>query len=179
MKEDGEICIVGVDSGTPRVLAPHPAPDAGPGFSFDGKWVYFNSRRTGTWKMWRVPSRGGAPEQVGGPGGDYRFSADGWLYVYRVANYSLLRARPDGSDEQVVVNDMPDRRMWTLWGNVPIIRRGDVLYKLNASSHELVEFQRLDRGAPCEGFDVSPDGRTVIYCAAQSQGDIILVENFR
>lgn len=36
----------------------------GPDFSSDGKWIYFNSSRTGRMQIWRVPSAGGAAERI-------------------------------------------------------------------------------------------------------------------
>jgi hypothetical protein len=70
--------------------------------------------------------------------------------------------------------------MWTLWReHIPIVRKGDVLYRVDPTLLRLNEFHRFDRGPACRGFDVSPDGKTIVYCAGQPQGDIILVENFR
>ena len=30
----------------------------------DGKWIYFNSNRSGTWEIWRIPSGGGGPKDA-------------------------------------------------------------------------------------------------------------------
>ncbi len=35
--------------------------DDGPDYSRDGKWIYFNSDRSGGWDIWRVPASGGGP----------------------------------------------------------------------------------------------------------------------
>ena len=35
--------------------------DDGPEYSRDGKWIYFNSNRSGGWDIWRIPSEGGGP----------------------------------------------------------------------------------------------------------------------
>jgi TolB protein len=32
--------------------------DDGPDYSPDGRWIYFNSSRTGSWCLWRIPSDG-------------------------------------------------------------------------------------------------------------------------
>jgi TolB protein len=45
--------------------------DDGPDYSPDGKWIYFNSDRSGNWDIWRIPADGAGPgdqraEQVTG-----------------------------------------------------------------------------------------------------------------
>jgi TolB protein len=35
--------------------------DDGPDYSPDGKWIYFNSDRSGGWDVWRIPSDGARP----------------------------------------------------------------------------------------------------------------------
>jgi Tol biopolymer transport system component len=36
----------------------------GPDYSADGKWIYFNSSRTGLMQIWRVPAAGGEAERI-------------------------------------------------------------------------------------------------------------------
>ena len=38
--------------------------DDGPDYSPDGRFIYFNSVRSGNMKLWRIPARGGEPEQL-------------------------------------------------------------------------------------------------------------------
>lgn len=33
--------------------------DDGPEYSPDGRWIYFNSNRSGQWEIWRIPAEGG------------------------------------------------------------------------------------------------------------------------
>ncbi|HYW41348.1 MAG TPA: hypothetical protein VE959_00745 [Bryobacteraceae bacterium] len=35
--------------------------DDGPDYSPDGKWIYFNSDRSGSWDVWRIPADGAGP----------------------------------------------------------------------------------------------------------------------
>jgi sugar phosphate isomerase/epimerase len=45
-------------SGSDRQLTSVPANDDGPDYSPDGKWIYFNSDRSGGWNIWRMPGSG-------------------------------------------------------------------------------------------------------------------------
>ena len=42
-------------------LTSSPGYDDGPDYSPDGNWIYFNSDRSGSWDIWRMPSAGAGP----------------------------------------------------------------------------------------------------------------------
>jgi len=42
-------------------LDSNPGYDDGPDYSPDGKWIYFNSDRSGGWDVWRIPADGAGP----------------------------------------------------------------------------------------------------------------------
>ena len=50
--------------GLARRLTSTPAVEADPHFSPDGKWIYFNSERSGVMQIWRMTPDGGNQEQV-------------------------------------------------------------------------------------------------------------------
>ncbi|MGJ8695898.1 MAG: S41 family peptidase [Verrucomicrobiaceae bacterium] len=52
------------DGGEATRLTNHPAPDHTPLLSKDGKSVFFNSSRTGSTQVFRIPIQGGTPEQL-------------------------------------------------------------------------------------------------------------------
>jgi hypothetical protein len=56
-------------SGTERNLTNNKGLDDGPEYSPDGKYIYFNSVRSGTMQIWRMKADGADPEQV---------TSDGW-----------------------------------------------------------------------------------------------------
>ena len=59
-----DIYVAPAGGGTERRLTDHPAPDALPRWSRDGRWVYFTSERSGNWQIYRVRPEGGEPERV-------------------------------------------------------------------------------------------------------------------
>jgi TolB protein len=55
---------VDVDTGVETALTPPGTLDDGPEYTPDGKYIYFNSVRTGTMQIWRMRPDGSHPEQV-------------------------------------------------------------------------------------------------------------------
>ena len=53
--------ILADGSGQEQRLTSRPANDDGPEYSPDGQWIYFNSDRSGSWDIWRMPSDGAGP----------------------------------------------------------------------------------------------------------------------
>jgi Tol biopolymer transport system component len=47
--------------GEAEQLDSNPGYDDGPDYSPDGKWIYFNSDRSGSWDIWRIPADGAGP----------------------------------------------------------------------------------------------------------------------
>jgi TolB protein len=56
-----DLYSISIDGGQERRLTTHPEYDDGPDYSPDGKWIYFNSLRTGSWDIWRIPAAGAGP----------------------------------------------------------------------------------------------------------------------
>jgi sugar lactone lactonase YvrE len=48
--------------GESQQLDSNPGYDDGPDYSPDGKWIYFNSDRSGSWDIWRIPADGAGPD---------------------------------------------------------------------------------------------------------------------
>jgi TolB protein len=53
---------VPVGGGEPEQLNSNPANDDGPEYSPDGKWTYYNTVRSGSWDIWRMPADGAGAE---------------------------------------------------------------------------------------------------------------------
>lgn len=59
-----DLYVVAAGGGVEKRLTDHPATDALPRWSRDGRWVYFTSERGGNWQIYRVPAGGGGAERV-------------------------------------------------------------------------------------------------------------------
>jgi Tol biopolymer transport system component len=56
-----ELFRVSPNGGEEKRLTSKGGYDDGPEYTPDGKWIYFNSNRSGSWDVWRIPADGGGP----------------------------------------------------------------------------------------------------------------------
>lgn len=56
-----ELFRVAAGGGPEQRLTSKGGYDDGPEYSHDGKWIYFNSNRSGGWDIWRMPFEGAGP----------------------------------------------------------------------------------------------------------------------
>ncbi len=59
-RRDNNFDIYGIsrEGGPERRLTSHIGYDDGPDYTPDGRWIYFNSDRSGSWDIWRMPATG-------------------------------------------------------------------------------------------------------------------------
>ena len=77
-EDAADIYVIDADGGAPRRVTTEPSDDVVPSWSNDGRWIYFASKRTGRWEVWKAPADGGQPVQVTKHGGFAAFeSRDG------------------------------------------------------------------------------------------------------
>jgi serine/threonine-protein kinase len=73
--------------------------------SADGRWLIFDSNRSGNYDIWRMPTEGGEPVQLtSNPSSDFapRWSRDGHAIVFhslRHGNRDIFTINPDGTGE--------------------------------------------------------------------------------
>ena len=56
-----DVCRITPDGKQDERLTSNPALDDGPDYTKDGKWIYFNSNRSGNFDIWRMPPSGAGP----------------------------------------------------------------------------------------------------------------------
>jgi Tol biopolymer transport system component len=59
-----DIYTIGIDGKNETQLTFGEGRNDGPDYSPDGRWIYFNSSRSGLMQIWRVPATGGAAERI-------------------------------------------------------------------------------------------------------------------
>ncbi|HEX9892405.1 MAG TPA: protein kinase [Gemmatimonadales bacterium] len=195
-----EVYLVPAAGGKPRNLTSHPAHDAKPRFSRDGKWVYFNSARTGEQhqSVWKVPASGGSAVQVAtGAGYAPQESPDGEsiYYVEAIDKPSPLWRLPRSGGAPVkllegilLANfavltggiyyiDQPSGQVGTHYVDQPT---GETRLRYFDFATRKVTTVARNLGSVDLPLTVSSDGRTILFPRLDaSTNDLMLVSNFR
>jgi Tol biopolymer transport system component len=197
-----DIHVVSSRGGAARRLTNHPGDDAVPGWSRDGKWIYFGSTRSGRVQIWKVAPEGGEPTPVTRNGGGLaKESSDGrFLYYSRTdtAPATIWRVPTSGGEEVRMIDRLANYHNFavaregiyfqstpqdTPLGHVP-------LFSPFTQSEYAIDFLDFATGRvnhtlkvprpSARGLDVSPDGRTLLFATMDSLSqDLMLVENFK
>src|SRR5262249_8240543 len=125
---DTDIYIIDAGGGAPRRLTAEPSDESLPGWSHDGKWVYFRYNRSGAQEVWKMPGPGGKAEQVSEQGCRRSLeSPDGKeLFFTKPQQAGLWRISVDGGHETMVLDslDPQDHLNWVLTaGGIFFIQR--------------------------------------------------------
>jgi Tol biopolymer transport system component/DNA-binding winged helix-turn-helix (wHTH) protein len=188
--QHSEIYVVDVHGSSPQRVTTFPGADnVIPSWSRDGRWIYFASNQgKKSFQLWRVPANGGVPLQVTKDGGFAAFeSFDGRFVFYtKRSQRGIWKVPRDGGPETAVLQEPgPD-----LWSNWAVTARGIYFVDSGKGPHPTVQFldfatseihtiSNLEMPA-FFGFDVSPDGATIIYSQEdRNEHDIMLLKNFR
>jgi Tol biopolymer transport system component len=190
--ENFDIYIVDAEGGPAQRLTADPADDVTPTVSRDGKTIYFTSKRTGAWEVWRMQSDGTTPVQVTKKGGFSPFeAATGDFLYYQKAEErfsEIWRVPVTGGEETKVLSSVGDRRFAVSAGGIyyiewPNFRSEPSLQFFRFADGKSVKITPLP-GDPFLFYDwgltVSPDGRFALYTRPDNpNSDLMLVENFR
>lgn len=184
---DGNFDIYEVDAqgGAPQRLTTSPAVDRFAHFSPDGKWIYFTSRRSGAWEVWRMPVDGGEAkaEQVTFDGAYYSEpAADGSVYFSRDWTPGLFRLRSGGKPELVVPDLQPeDCSNWQIGKDriwyVQRPERGAP----NLASHSFSAggagqiLMPLPKLSYKTGLGLTPDGKILMAQVVSEESDLMLL----
>jgi Tol biopolymer transport system component len=117
-----------------------PSNDGGPSFSRDGRWIYFNSNRTGDFQIWKIPATGGSAVQVTHNGGYISFESPDGAYLYYTQTLAaaspLWRVPTSGGLPEHIVDGV-------IWRNFVVLERG-VYYIEQVSGTTQLQF--IDMG---------------------------------
>jgi Tol biopolymer transport system component/DNA-binding winged helix-turn-helix (wHTH) protein len=185
--DHSHIFVIPAAGGTPRQVTSGDFEASVPSWSRDGRWIYFTSNRLGIWQLFKVPPQGGEPIQVTRKGGFAAFeSPDGSaLYYWKDNDYGIWRMSLPSSEEARI---LPLRLDWGQWA---VLDHGIYFVDRSRPNPAISYFDfstgRISRVAPAEksltfetpAFDVSADGRSLLFVQLEKAGDIMLVENFR
>jgi Tol biopolymer transport system component/predicted Ser/Thr protein kinase len=183
-----DVFVIPAKGGKPEPLAADRADEHAPGWSRDGKWIYFGSDRTGQFQLWKAPAGGGAATQVTRHGGFMATESHDGTTVYYLKSWarsSALCKMPVAGGEETQV--LADVRSYSF----AVVREG--IYFISAAgqaAEAVVQFLEFSSGkvrlvAPAGketgiGLSVSPDQKHLLFVREEGTGaDLMLVENFR
>ena len=87
-----------------------------PSYSRDGQWIYFGSKRTGEWQLWKQKPGGGGPVQVTRHGGFTAFeSYDRKTVYYSKRDGEGIWSIPVGGGAETRVTAAPRLGYWGSW----------------------------------------------------------------
>jgi Tol biopolymer transport system component len=184
-----DIWTIDADGSGLRRITSGPLNENLPSWSRDGRWIYYQDERSDGNDIWRVPTSGGAPEQVT-RGGGFRAteSPDGRrLFFVRKDDSSPLFSQPvEGGPAQQAADCVLSRSLTTgpdgiYYVGCPPESVELPLYRLDVrtGAAQVVGMLRTGGGF-VPGMAVSPDGRRVLFTALVADGsDLMLMEGFR
>jgi Tol biopolymer transport system component/DNA-binding winged helix-turn-helix (wHTH) protein len=179
-----DVYEVNADGGTPRRLTTAPAEDRFAHFSPDGKWIYFSSRRSGDWEIWRMLAAGGDAEQVTFKGGYYsKLGPDGAVYFSRINHPGIWRVVP-GGDPELVVPDLEEEdcsnwqpgpdRIWYVQRNARgVTSLASHSYKPGGPGQLFAPMKLLSYRS---GISLTQDGRLVFAGVVRDESDLMLLQ---
>jgi Tol biopolymer transport system component len=186
----GESNLYTIDpaGGVPAKLNIDVSYNSQPGWSPDGKWIYFTQGDDiGEPSVWRVPSRGGhAVQLASAPAATPLASADG-QYVYFFRHTKLWRMMPDGSLPEEI-KGMPELSFQGIeWfpakAGIYFMshENGKATIKLyNTRTQKISPVFTLERSTPywVGAMPVSPDGKWMLFPQVDGHSsNLMMVEN--
>jgi len=98
--QQSDVFLISGDGGAPRTVTRDPAIQQSPAWSPDGRHLYFTSRKSGAWRIWRIDPFGtAAPIMVSGDGPrTVRPSGDGKYLYYAIDGMAGIRRRALSAD---------------------------------------------------------------------------------
>jgi Tol biopolymer transport system component len=186
-----DIWVIGADGGKPVRMTTHPANDGNPSWSHDGRWIYFDSARTGEQQVWKMPADGGEAIQLTWDGGWAPLESPDGKFLYYTKylwDTSLWRVPVDGGQSAKVLEGL------SAYVNLAIVDTGIYFLPHSLTSIQFLDLQtnQIRRIASFErpvgmgglggGLAISPDGQWILYTntrADQGGAELRLVENFR
>jgi len=158
-------------------------------WSPDGKWIAITAQDTGGVRIYKVPLDGGPPVRlVATVSSNPVWSPDGTFIVYsgapRARTVPVLAVRPDGQSYSlppITVDRIGDSyRFLPGSGRELVLKQGGFrrqdFHLLDLTTGQTRQLTRLRGGESLLRFDVSPDGRQILFERVRENSDVVLIE---
>jgi Tol biopolymer transport system component len=182
-----QLYLMNADGSGVRKLAAELDVRGAPAWSPDGKWLAIGAMQNGKPRLFKIPVAEGAPEPVGNQHGiDPAWSPSGRFIVFSGedvgTNLSVHAVNIDGTPHSLpaLVLSRGSRRIDFLDENHLVVLKGDLSHKdlwtIDLRSGEERPLTNLGPGPMIGDFDVSADGRELVFDRARDESDIVLMD---
>jgi serine/threonine protein kinase len=181
--------VVSADGAQQQPLAEAIKIQGSSAWSPDGKWIVTGGSDEKSSGLFKIPVEGGAPVRlVSGAAVDPVWSPDGGLIVYAGANVAgsapLQAVRPDGTPialPMIRVSTFSGEPVRFLPNGAGLIYTQGVGYSqnfglLDLTTHKTRQLSRLSSAGAIRSFDVSPDGKRIVFGRVRENSDIVLID---
>jgi eukaryotic-like serine/threonine-protein kinase len=164
--------------------------DVIPSYSYDGRWIYFTSKRSGQNDIWKMPADGGGATQITQSGDAHMpvESPDGrTLYYCHTAldeGYWVWRVPVQGGDAERVTGPLSEQVAFAVttegifYSAPPVSRSQHLIRFFSFSTGRSRPVAVTDRLIDL-GLSLSPDQRFLLFAQRDQTGsDLMLIENF-
>ena len=187
-QERGRLYLMAADgTGSHRLTESLDARDA-PSWSSDGKWVAVVASERTEQPLYKVPVEGGAPVRlVGGVNTSPVWSPDGRFIVYCVQGEGpwcgMKAITPDGNPfplPEAKVDNGGNRYRFLPGGKSMVLMqgkdRGYDFWLLDLAGGRRRRLTDLRPGYDMRSFDVSPDGKQILFDRFRENSDVVLID---
>ncbi|MEX0880519.1 MAG: protein kinase [Thermoanaerobaculia bacterium] len=186
--KQGRLYMMAADgTGTRRITESLDVRDA-PSWSLDGKWIAVVASEGKEQPLFKVPLDGGAPVRlVGGVNYNPVWSPDGRFIAYSEQHggptYQLKGVTPEKQPfplPEVTVRAGGNRYRFLPDGKALALMQGYVRHQdfwlLDLATGQLRQLTNLRPGFDIRSFDVSPDGKRILFDRYRENSDIVLID---
>ena len=157
-------------------------------WSPDGKWIAITAKQGLGTRVFKVPANGGAPVRlIDSVASNPVWSPDGKIVLYsgppRARSVPLKAVTPDGKSfplPSLVVDRVGDSYRFLPNGNTLVLKQGGFrrqdFWLLDLSTGKRRQLTTLAPGESLQRFDVSPDGKQIVFERVRENSDVVLIE---
>jgi Tol biopolymer transport system component len=182
-----QLYLMNTDGTDTRRIAEELDVRGAPAWSPDGRWLAVAANRDGEPRLFKVPVAGGTPVPlVHEYSIDPTWSPSGQFLVYSGADvgttFAVKAVSADGVPRQLpnLILTRGARRLAFLGEDALVILKGDISHKefwrVDLTTGRERQLTMLRRGFAIGDFDISPDGREIIFDRTREESDIVLFD---
>ena len=146
-----------------------------PSWSRDGKWIYFDSDRSGQWRIWKAPVEGGSAVQVTQKTGGAAFESVDGKYLYfteHSGNGPLFRRLLAGGPEVEIAPWVVDYTSFSITAKgAYFLPDPKTLQLFDAATGRITTVAKAEKDSFGNfGISVSPDDAYMVFAEVGSAG---------